>query len=67
VIEFGTPRDNDRVLGILKGKLSLTKVEVSATFDGVVSRIVDSCLNLLRGRKVQVIMGFKLSQDTEND
>jgi hypothetical protein len=54
VLDFGGPRDNDRAHGILKGKLNLTKDEVSKTFDVSVSRIVDSCLKLLAGRKILV-------------
>jgi hypothetical protein len=67
VLDFGGPRDNDRSLGILKGKLSLTQAEVSSTFDGVVSRIMDSCLHLLRGRKVQVSIYFVIQHDIGND
>jgi hypothetical protein len=54
VIQFGNTRDNDRAYGIVKGKLTLTGEEVSRTFEATVTRTVDSCLRLLRGRKVQV-------------
>lgn len=54
VIHFGRSGDNDRENGIIKGKLSLNKDEVGSTYDDVVTRIVNSCLRLLRGQKVQV-------------
>ncbi|PVF96862.1 hypothetical protein CPB86DRAFT_786494 [Serendipita vermifera] len=56
ILQFGTPRDNDRDRGILKGKISLTRAEVRSTFEGVASRIMESCLVLLRGRKVQYLL-----------
>jgi hypothetical protein len=54
VIAFGNPGDNDRPNGVIKGKFLLTKEEVDSTFEDVVSRTVQSCLKLLRGRKIQV-------------
>ncbi|PVF96864.1 hypothetical protein CPB86DRAFT_475981 [Serendipita vermifera] len=56
VINFGGPRDNDRDHGILKGKLTLTRAEVSTTFDDVVAKTVNSNLRLLRGRKIQHLL-----------
>ncbi|PVF96876.1 hypothetical protein CPB86DRAFT_735972 [Serendipita vermifera] len=64
VLQFGKARDNDRDHGILKGKLGLTAAEVSKTFDETVTRTVDSCIKLLRGRKVQhhlLVGGFGAS------
>lgn len=54
VIQFGFSSDNDRPHDIIKGKMSLNKAEVAITFDNVITRIVDSCLKLLRGQKVKV-------------
>jgi hypothetical protein len=50
---FGGRRDNDRQYNIVQGRLTLTRDEVAQTFDGVVGSIVDSCLRLLRGQKIQ--------------
>jgi molecular chaperone DnaK (HSP70) len=58
VVEFGGSRDTDRPRGIIKGKLSLTRQEVEAPFEDVIKRIVESCLELLNGRKVQVCPMF---------
>jgi molecular chaperone DnaK (HSP70) len=60
VIDFGSSRDNDRPRGIFKGKLSLTQEEVEALFADVIKRIVESCLELLKSRKVQVRLIFSL-------
>jgi len=54
VIHFGRIRDSDRQYGILRGKLSLTADEVASTFKRTVDDIKESCLKLLRGRKVKV-------------
>ncbi|KIM20882.1 hypothetical protein M408DRAFT_30017 [Serendipita vermifera MAFF 305830] len=54
VVDFGSSRDTDRARGIIKGKLSMSREEVRATFDDVIKRIMDNCSLLLRGRKVQV-------------
>lgn len=54
VVAFGGRRDNDRAHNILQGKITLTKSEVGETFDEVVRKIVDSCLKLWRGRRIQV-------------
>jgi hypothetical protein len=54
VIQFGRIRDNDRQYGVLRGKLSLTADEVASTFKRTVDDIKESCLKLLRGRKVKV-------------
>lgn len=54
IIQFGRSRDNDRQYGILKGKLCLTADEVASTFKCTVDNIKESCLKLLRGRKVKV-------------
>ncbi|KAG8813319.1 hypothetical protein FRC17_001607, partial [Serendipita sp. 399] len=56
VIEFGTRRDNDREFGIVQGKLTLTQLEVSMTFDAAVARSVESCFKLLKGRKVKHLL-----------
>lgn len=53
VIQFGRARDNDRAHGIIKGRLELTAAEVSGTFDETVTRTLESCTKLFRGRKVQ--------------
>jgi hypothetical protein len=54
IIKFGRDWDNDREHGITKGRISLTKDEVESTFNEVIPRIVNSCSNLLSGRKVEV-------------
>ncbi|KAG8753752.1 hypothetical protein FRC14_005759 [Serendipita sp. 396] len=56
VIEFGSRRDNDREHGIIQGKIVLTASEVCATFDNVIKRSTDSCLKLLRGRKIKHLL-----------
>ncbi|KAG8755538.1 hypothetical protein FRC14_003961 [Serendipita sp. 396] len=56
VIEFGSRRDNDREYGIIQGKIALTASEVCTTFDDVIKRSTDSCLKLLRGRKVKHLL-----------
>ncbi|PVF91015.1 hypothetical protein CPB86DRAFT_746070 [Serendipita vermifera] len=55
-IHFGRNSDNDRTHGILKGRITLTSEEIGSTFDGSVTRTVDSCLKLLRGHKVQHLL-----------
>lgn len=54
MIHFGRNADNDRSVGIIKGRISLTKAEIGTTYDNVIMRIEDSCIKLLRGRKIQV-------------
>lgn len=54
MIHFGRNNDNDRAFNIIKGKMSLTQDDINTTFDRVVARTVDSCLKLLRGRKIDV-------------
>ncbi|KAG8822499.1 hypothetical protein FRC19_005841 [Serendipita sp. 401] len=56
VIEFGSRRDNDREYGIIQGKIALTASEVCTTFDNVIKRSTDSCLKLLRGRKIKHLL-----------
>ena len=56
IIDFGARQDNDKDYGILKGKLTLSGMEVTTAFHDVIQRIVDSCLRLLRGRKIRVSM-----------
>jgi hypothetical protein len=53
--KFGVIRDNDPSLGIHKGRITLSKQELKPIFDGVVKRILNSCLNSLRRQKAQVI------------
>lgn len=53
-VEFGSSRDNDRLNGIIKGRLSLTKAEVASTFEDVITKTLNSCLNLLGDQKVKV-------------
>jgi hypothetical protein len=57
-VEVGSSRDTDRLHGIVKGKLLLTREEVGAPFEDVTKKIVASCLELLNGRKVQVCLIF---------
>lgn len=54
IIKFGKDWDNDRPHGIVKGRLTLSKDDVSLAFNAVVPRIVSSVSNLLDGRKVEV-------------
>ncbi|KIM25112.1 hypothetical protein M408DRAFT_331406 [Serendipita vermifera MAFF 305830] len=56
VVAFGGPGDTDRNHGIVKGKLFLSRNEVSRTFEDVVARTVESCSKLLRGRRVQHLL-----------
>ncbi|KAG8814805.1 hypothetical protein FRC19_001467 [Serendipita sp. 401] len=56
VIDFGGRRDNDRAHNIIQGKITLGKNEVASTFDDVSMRTVNSCLKLLRGRKIQHLL-----------
>ncbi|KIM20870.1 hypothetical protein M408DRAFT_333766 [Serendipita vermifera MAFF 305830] len=55
-VDFGSTRDNDRANGVIKGRLSLSAPEIASTFEDVIKRIMDNCLNLLRGRKVKYIL-----------
>ncbi|KIM25123.1 hypothetical protein M408DRAFT_223807 [Serendipita vermifera MAFF 305830] len=55
-VDFGSTRDNDRLNGVIKGRLSLTKTEIASTFEDVIGRTVHSCLNLLGERKVKYIL-----------
>ncbi|KIM19487.1 hypothetical protein M408DRAFT_83484, partial [Serendipita vermifera MAFF 305830] len=55
-VDFGSTRDNDRANGVIKGRLSLTATEIGSAFEDVIKRIMDSCLNLLKGRKVKYII-----------
>ncbi|PVF93781.1 hypothetical protein CPB86DRAFT_818517 [Serendipita vermifera] len=55
-LQFGTSRDNDRQYGILKGRLMLSKDEIASVFANVIDRIVESCLKLLRGRKISYLL-----------
>ena len=59
VVDFGGNRDNDKVHGIIKGKLSLTREEMEVPFVDVIRRILDSCLELLTGHNV--LVGFLLT------
>ncbi|KAG8813629.1 hypothetical protein FRC17_001476 [Serendipita sp. 399] len=52
VIQFGTPRDNDKEHNIAKGKLTLNRDEVGAAYTGVISNITRSCRELLGNRDV---------------
>jgi hypothetical protein len=54
IIHFGRSSDNDREKGVIKGRITLTSEEIQYTFDDVVTKIIDSCLKLLRGYQVQV-------------
>ncbi|KAG8777654.1 hypothetical protein FRC15_011216 [Serendipita sp. 397] len=56
IINFGTPRDNDKGYGIVKGKLTLTSDEVRAAYTGVISSITASCQGLLGSRRVQHLL-----------
>ncbi|PVF93791.1 hypothetical protein CPB86DRAFT_767059 [Serendipita vermifera] len=56
VISFGRNSDNDREHGIFKGKITLTPEEIQSTFDDVVTKIVGSCLKLLRNYQIQPIL-----------
>ncbi|KAG8792690.1 hypothetical protein FRC17_008556, partial [Serendipita sp. 399] len=56
ILDFGGRRDNDREHNIIQGKITLTRNEVSRTFDEVITRTVNSCLKLLRGRKIQYLL-----------
>ncbi|KIM24672.1 hypothetical protein M408DRAFT_331646 [Serendipita vermifera MAFF 305830] len=56
IIKFGRDWDNDREHGIFKGRITLSKDEVQSTFNEVIPRIVNSCSNLLSGRKVEHLM-----------
>ncbi|PVF93798.1 hypothetical protein CPB86DRAFT_876888 [Serendipita vermifera] len=51
-IQFGRNSDNDRAHNILKGRITLTSEEIGSCFDDPITRTVDSCLKLLRERKV---------------
>lgn len=62
IIRFGKDWDNDRAHGIVKGRLTLSKEDVTASFNSVVPRIVASVSNLLDGRKVEV-NGFHINRD----
>jgi hypothetical protein len=53
-LQFGRSGDTDRPKGILKGRISLTGMEVKSIFDGVINRIVNSVIRLAGTRKVQV-------------
>ncbi|KIM19447.1 hypothetical protein M408DRAFT_43717, partial [Serendipita vermifera MAFF 305830] len=55
-VDFGSTRDNDRTSGVIRGRLSLTATEVGSTFEDVIKRVMDSCLNLLRGQEVKYIL-----------
>lgn len=54
VIHFGRNSDNDRNFNILKGRITLHKEEVQSTFDNVIEIIVNSCLKLFKGHKIEV-------------
>lgn len=54
IIRFGKDWDNDKPHGIVKGRLTLSKEEVTTAFNAVLPRIVSSVSNLLDGRKVEV-------------
>lgn len=54
IIRFGRDWDNDKQVGIVKGRLTLSKDEVASAFRAVIPRIVSSVSNLLDARKVEV-------------
>ncbi|KIM25808.1 hypothetical protein M408DRAFT_330992 [Serendipita vermifera MAFF 305830] len=56
IIRFGKDWDNDRPHGIVKGRLTLTKEDVTTAFNAVTPRIVSSVSNLLDGRKVEHLL-----------
>jgi molecular chaperone DnaK (HSP70) len=62
---FGGRGDNARQYNIVQGRLTLNRNEVAQTFESVVDRIIESCLRLLRGRKIQasLIMEFQHTSD----
>ncbi|KIM25133.1 hypothetical protein M408DRAFT_331419 [Serendipita vermifera MAFF 305830] len=65
VVDFGSTRDNDRARGIIKGKLSVSALEVETTFEDVVQRTIASCLRLLGNYGVKYLLlvgGFGESQ-----
>ncbi|PVF93794.1 hypothetical protein CPB86DRAFT_741882 [Serendipita vermifera] len=56
VIRFGRTQDNDRAHGIIKGRITLTSAEIESTFNGPVTRIVESSQKLLQGHDVQHLL-----------
>ncbi|KAG8813630.1 hypothetical protein FRC17_001477 [Serendipita sp. 399] len=56
IIHFGTPRDNDKNHGIVKGKLTLGRDDVGAAYTRVISNITESCRTLLGNRNVQHLL-----------
>ncbi|KAG9022778.1 hypothetical protein FS842_005935, partial [Serendipita sp. 407] len=55
VIDFGGRRDTDRLHGILMGKLTLSRDEVTRLFDHSVACITKSCQKLLDGYHMKTI------------
>ncbi|KAG8797751.1 hypothetical protein FRC17_007656, partial [Serendipita sp. 399] len=53
VIDFAGRRDNDREHGIIQGKFTLNRLEVCKILDTVIIQIIDSCLKLIQGKKVE--------------
>ncbi|CAG7852189.1 SubName: Full=Uncharacterized protein {ECO:0000313/EMBL:KIM25808.1} [Serendipita indica DSM 11827] len=56
IIRFGRDWDNDKSVGIVKGRLTLSKDEVASAFRAVIPRIVSSVSNLLDARKVEHLL-----------
>lgn len=52
----GSGRDNDRSLGILNGRMTLTRAEIENMFAETILKAVDSCLKLLRRGKIHHLL-----------
>lgn len=54
IIDFGGTSDSDKDYNVKRGKISLSRYEVSSTFEKPIAMIVDSCTRLTAGREIKV-------------